>query len=183
MCISPWNFPLAIFLGQVSAALVAGNCVLAKPAEQTSLIAGRTIELMHEAGIPGNVLHFLPGAGATIGDALLSEERLAGIVFTGSTATAKHINRTLAQRDGSIPTFIAETGGQNAMLVDSTSLPEQVVADVMDSAFSSAGQRCSALRVLYVQDDIADRVVELITGALQRFVVGNPERYATDCAQ
>lgn len=181
LCISPWNFPLAIFLGQVSAALVAGNCVLAKPAEQTSLIAGRTIELMHEAGIPGNVLHFLPGAGATIGDALLSEERLAGIVFTGSTATAKHINRTLAQRDGSIPTFIAETGGQNAMLVDSTSLPEQVVADVMDSAFSSAGQRCSALRVLYVQDDIADRVVELITGALQRFVVGNPERYATDC--
>ncbi|MFT4764335.1 MAG: RHH-type proline utilization regulon transcriptional repressor/proline dehydrogenase [Oleispira sp.] len=181
LCISPWNFPLAIFLGQVSAALVAGNCVLAKPAEQTSLIAGRTIELMHEAGIPGNVLHFLPGAGATIGDALLSDERLAGIVFTGSTATAKHINRTLAQRDGSIPTFIAETGGQNAMLVDSTSLPEQVVADVMDSAFSSAGQRCSALRVLYVQDDIADRVVELITGALQRFVVGNPERYATDC--
>lgn len=181
LCISPWNFPLAIFLGQISAALVAGNCVLAKPAEQTSLIAGRTIELMHEAGIPGNVLHFLPGAGATIGDALLSDERLVGIVFTGSTATAKHINMTLAQRDGAIPTFIAETGGQNAMIVDSTSLPEQVVADVMDSAFSSAGQRCSALRVLYVQDDIADRVIELITGALQRFVVGNPELYATDC--
>ncbi|CCK77624.1 Delta-1-pyrroline-5-carboxylate dehydrogenase [Oleispira antarctica RB-8] len=181
LCISPWNFPLAIFLGQISAALVTGNCVLAKPAEQTSLIAGRTIELMHEAGIPGNVLHFLPGAGATIGDALLSDERLVGIVFTGSTATAKHINMTLAQRDGAIPTFIAETGGQNAMIVDSTSLPEQVVADVMDSAFSSAGQRCSALRVLYVQDDIADRVIELITGALQRFVVGNPELYATDC--
>lgn len=181
LCISPWNFPLAIFLGQVSAALVAGNCVLAKPAEQTSLVAGRTIELMHEAGIPGDVLHFLPGAGATIGDALLSDNRLNGIVFTGSTATAKHINMTLAQRDGAIPTFIAETGGQNAMIVDSTSLPEQVVADVMDSAFSSAGQRCSALRVLYVQDDIADRVVELVTGALQRFVVGNPEYYATDC--
>jgi RHH-type proline utilization regulon transcriptional repressor/proline dehydrogenase/delta 1-pyrroline-5-carboxylate dehydrogenase len=181
LCISPWNFPLAIFLGQVSAALVAGNCVLAKPAEQTSLIAGRTIELMHQAGIPGNVLHFLPGAGATIGDALLSDARLVGIVFTGSTPTAKHINRTLAQREDAIPTFIAETGGQNAMIVDSTSLPEQVVADVMDSAFSSAGQRCSALRVLYVQDDIADRVIELISGALKRFVVGNPEYYATDC--
>jgi RHH-type proline utilization regulon transcriptional repressor/proline dehydrogenase/delta 1-pyrroline-5-carboxylate dehydrogenase len=181
LCISPWNFPLAIFIGQISAALVAGNCVLAKPAEQTSLIAGRTIELMHQAGIPGNVLQFLPGAGATIGDALLSDERLVGIVFTGSTPTAKHINRTLAQRDDAIPTFIAETGGQNAMIVDSTSLPEQVVADVMDSAFSSAGQRCSALRVLYVQDDIADRVIELISGSLQRFVVGNPEFYATDC--
>jgi RHH-type proline utilization regulon transcriptional repressor/proline dehydrogenase/delta 1-pyrroline-5-carboxylate dehydrogenase len=181
LCISPWNFPLAIFLGQISAALVAGNCVLAKPAEQTSLIAGRTIELMHQAGIPGNVLHFLPGAGATIGDALLSDERLVGIVFTGSTPTAKHINRSLAQREDAIPTFIAETGGQNAMIVDSTSLPEQVVADVMDSAFSSAGQRCSALRVLYVQDDIADRVIELISGALKRFVVGNPEYYATDC--
>lgn len=181
LCISPWNFPLAIFLGQVSAALVAGNCVLAKPAEQTSLIAGRTIELMHQAGVPSNVLHFLPGAGATIGDALLCDERLAGIAFTGSTATAKHINMTLAQRNGAIPTFIAETGGQNAMIVDSTALPEQVVADVMASAFASAGQRCSALRVLYIQDDIADRVIELITGALQRFVVGNPEHYATDC--
>lgn len=181
LCISPWNFPLAIFLGQISAALVAGNCVLAKPAEQTSLIAGRTIELIHQAGIPENVLHFLPGAGAIIGDALLSNDRLVGVAFTGSTATAKHINMTLAQRAGAIPTFIAETGGQNAMLVDSTSLPEQVVADVMDSAFSSAGQRCSALRVLYVQDDIADRVIELISGALQRFVVGNPEFYETDC--
>lgn len=181
LCISPWNFPLAIFLGQISAALVTGNCVLAKPAEQTSLIAGRAIELMHQAGIPNNVLQFLPGAGATIGDALLSDDRLAGIVFTGSTVTAKHINRVLAQREGAIPTFIAETGGQNAMLVDSTSLPEQVVADVMNSAFSSAGQRCSALRVLYLQDDIADRIIELISGALQRFVVGNPEDYATDC--
>lgn len=181
LCISPWNFPLAIFLGQISAALVTGNCVLAKPAEQTSLIAGRTIELMHQAGIPAEVLHFIPGAGATIGDALLSDDRVAGIVFTGSTATAKHINRTLAQREGAIPTFIAETGGQNAMIVDSTSLPEQVVADVMDSAFSSAGQRCSALRVLYIQNDIADRIIELLTGALQRFVVGNPEYYSTDC--
>lgn len=181
LCISPWNFPLAIFLGQVSAALVTGNCVLAKPAEQTSLIAGRMVELMYEAGIPHNVLQFLPGAGATIGNALLGDDRLAGVCFTGSTPTAKHINTTLAQREGAIPTFIAETGGQNAMIVDSTSLPEQVVADVMDSAFSSAGQRCSALRVLYVQDDIADRVVELITGALQRFTVGNPAHYSTDC--
>ncbi|MFT5137791.1 MAG: RHH-type proline utilization regulon transcriptional repressor/proline dehydrogenase [Arenicella sp.] len=181
LCISPWNFPLAIFLGQISAALVTGNCVLAKPAQQTSLIAGRTIELMHQAGIPDNVLHFLPGAGATIGDALLSEDRLAGIAFTGSIATAKHINLRLAQRNGAIPTFIAETGGQNAMIVDSTSLPEQVVTDVMASAFSSAGQRCSALRILYVQEDIADRVIELISGALQHFVVGNPEHYATDC--
>lgn len=181
LCISPWNFPLAIFLGQVSAALVTGNCVLAKPAEQTSLIAGRMVELMYEAGIPRNVLQFLPGAGATMGDALLNDDRISGVSFTGSTPTAKHINITLAQREGAIPTFIAETGGQNAMIVDSTSLPEQVVADVMDSAFASAGQRCSALRVLYVQDDIADRVVELITGALQRFTVGNPAYYSTDC--
>lgn len=181
LCISPWNFPLAIFLGQVSAALVAGNCVLAKPAEQTSLIAARAIELLHQAGIPSSVLQFLPGAGATIGNALLSDSRLVGIAFTGSTETAHLINRTLAHREGAIATFIAETGGQNAMLVDSTSLPEQVVADVMASAFSSAGQRCSALRILCVQDDIADRVIELIDGALQRFELGNPELYATDC--
>ncbi|MFG1497514.1 bifunctional proline dehydrogenase/L-glutamate gamma-semialdehyde dehydrogenase PutA [Saccharospirillum sp. HFRX-1] len=180
LCISPWNFPLAIFTGQICAALVAGNTVLAKPAEQTSLIAGRTIELFHQAGVPTDVLHYLPGAGATLGDALLPDERLVGVAFTGSTETAHRINRTLAQRDGAIPTLIAETGGQNAMIVDSTALPEQVVADVMQSAFASAGQRCSALRVLCVQEDIADRIIELIGGALGRLKIGNPQFYATD---
>jgi len=180
LCISPWNFPLAIFTGQICAALVSGNTVLAKPAEQTSLIAGRTIELFHQAGVPTDVLHYLPGAGATLGDALLPDERLIGVAFTGSTETAHRINRTLAQRTGAIPTLIAETGGQNAMIVDSTALPEQVVADVMQSAFASAGQRCSALRVLCVQDDIADRIIELIGGALGRLKIGNPQFYATD---
>lgn len=180
LCISPWNFPLAIFTGQICAALVAGNTVLAKPAEQTSLIAGRTIELFHQAGIPAQVLHYLPGQGAVMGEALLPDERLVGVAFTGSTETAHRINRTLADRQGAIPTLIAETGGQNAMIVDSTALPEQVVADVMQSAFASAGQRCSALRVLCVQDDIADRIIELIGGALGRLKIGNPEFYATD---
>lgn len=181
LCISPWNFPLAIFIGQIAAALVAGNTVLAKPAEQTSLIAARAVELFHQAGIPGNVLHLLCGSGAVLGDALVSDARVSGIAFTGSTETAQHINRTLAARDGALATFIAETGGQNAMIVDSTALPEQVVADVMDSAFASAGQRCSALRVLCVQDDIADRIIELIDGALQRIQLGDPQHYATDC--
>ena len=180
LCISPWNFPLAIFTGQICAALVAGNTVLAKPAEQTSLIAGRTIELFHQAGVPTEVLHYLPGDGATLGNALLPDERLVGVAFTGSTETAHRINRTLAERSGAIPTLIAETGGQNAMIVDSTALPEQVVADVMQSAFASAGQRCSALRVLCVQEDIADRIIELIGGALGRLKIGNPQYYATD---
>ncbi len=181
LCISPWNFPLAIFTGQICAALVAGNTVLAKPAEQTSLVAGRAIELFHEAGVPGEALHFLPGDGATIGNAILNDERLVGVAFTGSTETAHIINRTLAGRSGALPTFIAETGGQNAMIVDSTALPEQVVADVMQSAFASAGQRCSALRVLCVQEDIADRIIQLIRGALSRLEIGNPQNYETDC--
>lgn len=180
LCISPWNFPLAIFTGQICAALVAGNTVLAKPAEQTSLIAGRTIELLHQAGVPTDALHFLPGDGATIGNAIIGDDRLVGIAFTGSTETAHIINRNLAKRDGALPTFIAETGGQNAMIVDSTALPEQVVADVLHSAFASAGQRCSALRVLCVQEDIAPRVTDLISGALSRQVLGNPQHYSTD---
>lgn len=181
LCISPWNFPLAIFVGQVCAALVAGNTVLAKPAEQTSLIAGRAIELLHQSGVPGDVLHFLPGDGATIGQAILQDERLVGVAFTGSTQTAHLINRNLSARNGAIPTFIAETGGQNSMIVDSTALPEQVVADVMQSAFASAGQRCSALRLLCVQDDIADRIIDLISGALSLLEVGSPQLYKTDC--
>ncbi|MCP5424769.1 MAG: bifunctional proline dehydrogenase/L-glutamate gamma-semialdehyde dehydrogenase PutA, partial [Gammaproteobacteria bacterium] len=153
-CISPWNFPLAIFMGQVTAALVAGNSVLAKPAEQTPLIAAYAVQLLHRAGVPGNVLHLLPGDGA-VGARLVDDERIGGVAFTGSTETARSINRTLAARQGSIVPLIAETGGQNVMLVDSSALPEQVVVDVLASGFQSAGQRCSALRVLYVQDDIA----------------------------
>ncbi|WP_018692748.1 bifunctional proline dehydrogenase/L-glutamate gamma-semialdehyde dehydrogenase PutA [Algicola sagamiensis] len=180
VCISPWNFPLAIFLGQVAAALVAGNTVLAKPAEQTGIVGYRAIQLMHEAGIPGNVLHFLPGDGATVGARLTSDERVVGVCFTGSTVTAQVINRALAARNGAIATLIAETGGQNAMLVDSTALPEQVVQDLVASAFTSAGQRCSACRVAYLQDDIADRVIELIKGAMQELSVSDPWLYKTD---
>lgn len=181
LCISPWNFPLAIFVGQVSAALVAGNTVLAKPAEQTSRIAQRATELFHLAGIPHEVLQLLPGDGPTIGGALLSDTRLAGVAFTGSCETAKLIHRKLAQREGSIATLIAETGGQNAMIVDSTALPEQVVTDVLRSAFGSAGQRCSALRVLCLQAEIAPRVIELLKGALKRWKTGNPQDLSTDC--
>ncbi|WKE64758.1 bifunctional proline dehydrogenase/L-glutamate gamma-semialdehyde dehydrogenase PutA [Gallaecimonas kandeliae] len=180
VCISPWNFPLAIFVGQVAAALATGNTVLAKPAEQTCLVAYRAIQLALEAGIPANVLHFLPGTGATVGAALTSDDRIAGVVFTGSTATAKAINKSLADHDGAIKTLIAETGGQNAMIVDSTALPEQVVKDVIGSAFTSAGQRCSALRVLYVQADVADRILELLKGAMQELVVADPWHYKTD---
>ncbi|WP_163934116.1 bifunctional proline dehydrogenase/L-glutamate gamma-semialdehyde dehydrogenase PutA [Paraferrimonas sp. SM1919] len=180
VCISPWNFPLAIFLGQISAALVAGNTVVAKPAEQTSLVAVRTIELAFEAGIPANVLQLVLGTGKEIGHTLTADERIAGICFTGSTATAKAINLTIAQREGAIIPLIAETGGQNAMVVDSTSLPEQVVNDVVKSSFTSAGQRCSALRVLYLQDDIADRVIELLKGAMQELTIGDPASYKTD---
>jgi RHH-type proline utilization regulon transcriptional repressor/proline dehydrogenase/delta 1-pyrroline-5-carboxylate dehydrogenase len=181
LCISPWNFPLAIFIGQISAALVSGNTVLAKPAEQSSLIAARTIELCYQAGIPEQVLHYLPGAGASIANAILEDDRLSGVAFTGSTETAHRINRKLAKRSGSIATFIAETGGQNAMIVDSSAHPEQVIVDVMQSAFTSAGQRCSALRLLCLQEDIADRVIELLTGALKRFVVGDPQSLSSDC--
>jgi RHH-type proline utilization regulon transcriptional repressor/proline dehydrogenase/delta 1-pyrroline-5-carboxylate dehydrogenase len=180
VCISPWNFPLAIFLGQITAALVAGNTVVAKPAEQTSLIAARAVELMNEAGFPAGTIQLLPGRGAEIGTALTSHAAIAGVAFTGSTATAQRINQTLASRDAAPVPFIAETGGQNAMIVDSTALPEQVVRDVIRSAFASAGQRCSALRVLYVQEDIADRIVALIQGAMQELSVGLPYLHSTD---
>lgn len=180
VCISPWNFPLAIFLGQVSAALAAGNTVIAKPAEQTSIIGYRAVQLAHQAGIPVEVLQFLPGTGATVGNAITADERIGGVCFTGSTGTAKLINRTLANRDGAIIPLIAETGGQNAMVVDSTSQPEQVVNDVVSSSFTSAGQRCSALRVLFLQEDIADRVIEVLQGAMDELVIGNPSSVKTD---
>jgi RHH-type proline utilization regulon transcriptional repressor/proline dehydrogenase/delta 1-pyrroline-5-carboxylate dehydrogenase len=179
-CISPWNFPVAIFTGQVAAALAAGNAVVAKPAEQTPLTAYTATRLLHEAGVPNEVLQFLPGDGATIGGALVRDPRLAGVVFTGSTEVAQLINRQLAARDGPIATLIAETGGLNAMIADSTALPEQLVRDVMASAFDSAGQRCSALRVLYVQEDIAPRVLALLSGTLAELRLGDPLRPDTD---
>lgn len=180
VCISPWNFPLAIFLGQITAALVAGNTVVAKPAEQTSLIAARAVELMKEAGFPAGTIQLLPGRGAEIGSALTSHDAIAGVAFTGSTPTAQRINVSLASRNAQPVPFIAETGGQNAMIVDSTALPEQVVRDVIRSAFASAGQRCSALRVLYIQEDIADRVIGLIHGAMDELSVGIPHLHKTD---
>jgi RHH-type proline utilization regulon transcriptional repressor/proline dehydrogenase/delta 1-pyrroline-5-carboxylate dehydrogenase len=180
VCISPWNFPLAIFTGQVSAALAAGNTVLAKPAEQTPLIAARAVHLLHEAGVPAGVLHFLPGDGAEIGGRAVADPRIAGVAFTGSTETARVINRTLAGRSGAIPALIAETGGQNAMIVDSSALPEQVVLDVVQSGLMSAGQRCSALRVLFVQEDVAPRVLRLLSGFMDQLRVGDPALLATD---
>ena len=180
LCISPWNFPLAIFCGQIAAALVAGNTVIAKPAEQTPLIAARTVSLMLRAGIPGDVIHLLPGDGARVGGALVKDPRITGVVFTGSTATAKLINRQLADRDGPIVPLIAETGGLNVMLVDATALPEQVVDDVITSAFQSAGQRCSALRVMYLQEDIADAVIDMLGGAMGELRIGDPAHLATD---
>ncbi len=179
-CISPWNFPMAIFTGQVVAALVTGNTVIAKPAEQTPLIAAEIIHLLHAAGIPKDVLHLLPGRGEIVGAKLTADLRVAGIMFTGSTETAKMIQQTLANRAGAIVPLIAETGGQNAMIVDSSALPEQVVADVISSAFNSAGQRCSALRVLFLQEDIAPRVLEMLTGAMKELTVGDPSLLATD---
>ena len=180
VCISPWNFPLAIFLGQVTAALVAGNAVVAKPAEQTSLIAGRTVELMLAAGFPVGTIQLLTGEGTTIGEQLVASDRITGVAFTGSTQTVRKINQALANRHGPIVPLIAETGGQNAMIIDSTALPEQVVKDIMLSAFGSAGQRCSALRVLYVQEDIAERVITLLRGAMETLSVGDPSLLATD---
>ena len=180
VCISPWNFPLAIFAGQVVAALVAGNSVAAKPAEQTPAVARAFVELLHAAGVPADALVLLHGPGETVGAALVADERTAGVCFTGSTAVAKIINRTLAAKDGAIVPLIAETGGINAMLVDSTALPEQVVDAVVQSAFRSAGQRCSALRLLCVHESIADGVIEMIRGALQELAVGDPARLETD---
>jgi RHH-type proline utilization regulon transcriptional repressor/proline dehydrogenase/delta 1-pyrroline-5-carboxylate dehydrogenase len=180
VCISPWNFPLAIFSGQVAAALASGNAVIAKPAEQTPLIAHAAVKLLHEAGVPKSVLQFLPGDGARLGNILLRHKALAGVAFTGSNETARIINQTLAAREGAIPVLIAETGGINAMIVDSSALPEQVVRDVLSSAFDSAGQRCSALRLLFLQDDIADRVIHMLKGAMQELSLGDPLDYATD---
>ncbi|MBW8831932.1 MAG: L-glutamate gamma-semialdehyde dehydrogenase [Burkholderiales bacterium] len=180
VCISPWNFPLAIFAGQVAAALVAGNTVAAKPAEQTPAVAQRMVALLHEAGVPKNALTLLHGPGETIGAALVADARAAGVCFTGSTAVAKIINRTLAGKDGAIVPLIAETGGINAMIVDSTALPEQVVDSVVQSAFRSAGQRCSALRLLCVHEGVADSMIEMIRGALKELNVGDPARLSTD---
>ncbi|MBT8101706.1 MAG: bifunctional proline dehydrogenase/L-glutamate gamma-semialdehyde dehydrogenase PutA [Gammaproteobacteria bacterium] len=180
VCISPWNFPLAIFTGQVAAALAAGNAVLAKPAAPTTLIAYRAVQLMLEAGVPADVLHFIPGSGSLIGSRAVADPRIAGVVFTGSTGVAQTINQTLAHRDGAIGTLIAETGGQNAMFVDSSALPEQVVHDSIYSAFNSAGQRCSALRLLCVQEDIEPRTLELLTGYMDELVIGDPKFLSTD---
>jgi RHH-type proline utilization regulon transcriptional repressor/proline dehydrogenase/delta 1-pyrroline-5-carboxylate dehydrogenase len=178
VAISPWNFPLAIFLGQVSAALMAGNTVVAKPAEQTPRIAARAVRLLHEAGVPASALHLIQGDGHT-GAALVAHPAIAGVVFTGSTEVARSINRTLAAKDGPIVPLIAETGGINAMIVDATALPEQVADDVVMSAFRSAGQRCSALRLLLVQDDVADRMIEMIVGAARELKLGDPRDAAT----
>jgi RHH-type transcriptional regulator, proline utilization regulon repressor / proline dehydrogenase / delta 1-pyrroline-5-carboxylate dehydrogenase len=178
VAISPWNFPLAIFLGQVTAALMAGNSVVAKPAEQTPLIAAEAIRLLYEAGIPVAALHLLQGDGR-VGAALVAHTDIAGVVFTGSTEVARSINRTLAAKDGPIVPLIAETGGINAMIADATALPEQVADDVVTSAFRSAGQRCSALRLLFVQNDVADRMIEMIAGAARELKVGDPTDPAT----
>ncbi|WP_043688971.1 bifunctional proline dehydrogenase/L-glutamate gamma-semialdehyde dehydrogenase PutA [Luteimonas huabeiensis] len=180
VCISPWNFPLAIFVGQVAAALAAGNSVIAKPAEQTTLTGHEATKLLHEAGVPADVLQFLPGDGATVGAALTRDARVAGVAFTGSTATARAINRALAAREAAIAVLIAETGGQNALIADSSCLPEQLVKDVLSSAFASAGQRCSAARILFVQEDIADKTIEMLAGAMAKLRVGDPGQLSTD---
>jgi RHH-type proline utilization regulon transcriptional repressor/proline dehydrogenase/delta 1-pyrroline-5-carboxylate dehydrogenase len=178
VCISPWNFPLAIFLGQVSAALVAGNTVVAKPAEQTPLIAAAAIELFHDAGVPPSALHLVSGDGA-VGASLVADPRVAGVAFTGSTATGRAINRALAAKNGPIVPLIAETGGINAMIVDATALPEQVTDDAVTSAFRSAGQRCSALRLLCLQEDVAEDVLEMLIGAARALEVGDPRKIST----
>ena len=180
VCISPWNFPLAIFTGQVTAALAAGNSVIAKPAPATPLVAHLMTRVLHESGIPPAVLQLTPADGPPFGAVAFGHPALAGVAFTGSTATATAINRALAARQGPIVPLIAETGGVNAMIVDATALPEQVVDDAVASAFTSAGQRCSALRVLYVQEELADRVLEMLTGAMRTLVIGDPARAATD---
>jgi RHH-type proline utilization regulon transcriptional repressor/proline dehydrogenase/delta 1-pyrroline-5-carboxylate dehydrogenase len=179
-CISPWNFPLAIFAGQVTAALAAGNTVVAKPAEPTPLIAARFVDILHSAGVPPQALNLVPAPGRQFGEIAFAHPALAGVAMTGSTATALTINRSLAARDGAIVPLIAETGGMNAMIVDSTALPEQVVDDVLSSAFMSAGQRCSALRLLFLQDDIADHVIEMLAGAMDELVIGDPRDFKTD---
>jgi len=179
VCISPWNFPLAIFLGQIAAGLASGNAVIAKPAEQTPLIAFEAVKLLHEAGVPKNILMLMPGDGS-VGAKLVAHPKVAGVVFTGGTQTAKTINHVLAEKPGPIVPFIAETGGQNVMFVDSTALLEQVTDDVIQSAFNSAGQRCSALRVLYLQEEIADKAITMIKGAMDALCIGDPRYLATD---
>jgi RHH-type proline utilization regulon transcriptional repressor/proline dehydrogenase/delta 1-pyrroline-5-carboxylate dehydrogenase len=181
VCISPWNFPLAIYAGQIMAALVTGNCVIAKPAEQTSLVAHFTAQLIHQAGIPKEVFQLVLGSGSQIGNQLCQNNTIAGVVFTGSTQTAQIINLNLANRkNASIATLIAETGGQNCMIADSSCLPEQLVKDVINSAFFSAGQRCSALRVLFIQEDVAEKVIHMLKGAMEQLSVGNPQLFSTD---
>ena len=180
VCISPWNFPLAIFTGQIMAALAAGNAVIAKPAEQTPLIAFEAVRLFREAGLPEDVLHILPGDGLEVGAPLVADLRTGGVAFTGSTEAAQAINRSLAAKEGPIVPLIAETGGMNAMFVDSTALTEQVVDDVIRSAFGSAGQRCSALRILFLQDDIADKTIETLKGAMDELIVSDPQDIFTD---
>ena len=180
VCISPWNFPLAIFMGQVAAALATGNTVLAKPAEQTPAVALEAVRLLHAAGVPTGAVQLLHGPGETVGAALVALPGIAGVVFTGSTPVARTINRALAAKDGPIVPLIAETGGINAMLVDSTALPEQVVDAVVQSAFRSAGQRCSALRLLCVHEAIADHVIEMVQGAAKELVLGDTANWATD---
>jgi RHH-type transcriptional regulator, proline utilization regulon repressor / proline dehydrogenase / delta 1-pyrroline-5-carboxylate dehydrogenase len=178
VCISPWNFPLAIFLGQVSAALVAGNTVVAKPAEQTPLTAALAVALLHEAGVPASALHLVPGDGA-VGASLVADPGIAGVVFTGSIEVGRTINRALAEKSGPIVPLVAETGGINAMIVDATALPEQVSDDVIASAFRSAGQRCSALRLLCLQADVAERMMDMLIGATRELKVGDPRDIAT----
>ncbi|WP_440874731.1 bifunctional proline dehydrogenase/L-glutamate gamma-semialdehyde dehydrogenase PutA [Thalassotalea sp. PLHSN55] len=180
LCISPWNFPLAIFLGQVSAAIVTGNTVIAKPAEQTSLVALRTIELMQQVGLPKGVVNAVIARGKLVGETIVPDERIQAVMFTGSTETGSWISQKLAQRQGEPVPLIAETGGQNCMIVDSTALPEQVVDDVITSGFQSAGQRCSALRVLFLQDDVADKIITMIKGAMQELTVGDPAWLTSD---
>lgn len=183
VCISPWNFPLAIFSGQIAAALAAGNTVLAKPAEQTPLIASKAVELFHQAGIPRFALQLLPGQGETIGARLVADERVRGVMFTGSTDVAHILQKTLAGRldsEGRPVPLIAETGGLNAMIVDSSALTEQVVTDVMASAYDSAGQRCSALRLLCIQEEVADHTIEMLKGAMAQAMIGDPSLLSTD---
>ncbi|TNF63426.1 MAG: bifunctional proline dehydrogenase/L-glutamate gamma-semialdehyde dehydrogenase PutA, partial [Rhodobacteraceae bacterium] len=179
-CISPWNFPLAIFTGQIAAALAAGNGVIAKPAEATPLIATLAVRLLHKAGVPATALQLLPGEGPVVGAAITSDPRIAGVCFTGSTATAQRINRAMAEHLAPTAPLIAETGGLNAMIVDSTALPEQAVRDILTSAFQSAGQRCSALRMLYLQDDVADGVLRMLFGAMDELALGDPWEMSTD---
>ncbi|MEQ8586485.1 MAG: bifunctional proline dehydrogenase/L-glutamate gamma-semialdehyde dehydrogenase PutA [Thalassobaculaceae bacterium] len=180
VCVSPWNFPLAIFTGQLAAALAAGNTVIAKPAEQTPLIAAAAVALMHEAGIPDDVIQLLPGDGGTVGAALVGDPRIDGVCFTGSTETARRIQRAMAETGAAEAPLIAETGGLNAMIVDSTALPEQAVRDIIASAFQSAGQRCSALRCLYVQQEVKDRLLEMLFGAMDELRIGDPRLLSTD---